>query len=255
MASLRKPGEFCWINILTPQPAAAREFFNKLFGWNYSEIPGVGHRVMLQGSEIGGLFDNNSPNMPPGLPPCIGAMVKVEGADATAKKVESLGGKAKPPMDIFDRGRMVECYDPNGANIDMWEPKKGPGTDVDATLHGAPSWFETLTTDVERAKTFYMSLFGWTAEAKQFPGIEYTTFSLNGSPVAGMMQIQPHMGQIPPHWGVYFTVKNVDETAKLVADWGGKLCVPPVDIPTIGRFAGLTSPQGVMFYAITYLPR
>lgn len=254
MAGLRKPGEFCWINILTPQPVAAREFFNKLFGWNYSEIPGVGHRVMLQGSEIGGLFPNNGPNMPPDLPPCIGVMVKVESADATARKVESLGGKAKPPMDILDRGRMVECYDPNGANIDMWEPRKGPGTDVDPTLHGAPSWFETITTDVERAKAFYTSLFGWTAETKSFPGFDYTTFSFNGSPLAGMMPIMPHMGKIPAHWGVYFTVTNVDETVKLAEQLGATICIPPTDIPTIGRFAGLTSPQGVMFYAITYVP-
>lgn len=255
MAELRKPGEFCWINILTPQPDAAREFFGKLLGWNFFEMPGVGHGVNVGSSNIGGLFDNNGPNMPPGLPPCIGVMVKVESVEATAKKVESLGGKAKPPMDIFDQGRMVECYDPNGANIDMWEPKKGPGTDVDATLHGAPSWFETITSDVERAKKFYTSLFGWTAESMPMPDFEYTSFKLDGAPVAGMMPIMPHMGNIPSHWGVYFTVKNADETAKLAAELGGSLCIPPMDIPNIGRFCGLTSPQGVMFYAITYLPR
>jgi hypothetical protein len=28
--------------------------------------------------------------------------------------------------------------------------------------------------------------------------------------------------------------------------------VPPRDIPDVGRFCGLASPQGVTFYAITY---
>ena len=30
---IRKPGEFCWINVITPQPDAAREFFAAVLGW------------------------------------------------------------------------------------------------------------------------------------------------------------------------------------------------------------------------------
>ena len=33
---------------------------------------------------------------------------------------------------------------------------------------------------------------------------------------------------------------------------GGSVCVPLRDIPGVGRFCGLTSPQGVTFYAIEY---
>jgi len=35
------------------------------------------------------------------------------------------------------------------------EPRKNRGTDLDSGLPGAPSWLETLTTDVDRATTFY----------------------------------------------------------------------------------------------------
>ena len=255
MTGTRKAGDFCWINMLTPQPTEARAFFSKVLGWTYFEMPGMGHGMQVGGRDIGGVFDLNGPNTPPGTPPLIGVMVKVDSADATGEKVTSLGGKAMPAFDIMDKGRMAVCFDPNGANFDVWQARKGPGTDVDPTLHGAPSWFETMTTDPDRAKTFYTSLFGWTAEAKQFPGFAYTTFSLNGAPVAGMMKIMPEMGPVPPHWGVYFTVKNVDETAKEAAALGAKLCVPPQDVPGIGRFCGITSPQGVTFYVITYLPR
>ena len=78
-------------------------------------------------------------------------MVKVDSADATCEKVASLGGQAKPAFDIMDQGRMAVCFDPNGAEFDVWEPRRIHGTDVDTTQHGAPSWFETLTTDVDRA--------------------------------------------------------------------------------------------------------
>ena len=55
-----------------------------------------------------------------------------------------------------------------------------------------------------------------------------------------------------PHWGTYFTVKDVDETAREAVELGGKICVPPQDIPGVGRFCGITSPQGVTFYVIKY---
>src|SRR5260221_6011133 len=121
----RKAGDFCWINRLTPRSAEAREFFGKLLGWTYGEIPGMGHVVKVQGHDVGGLFDIDSPQTPPGTPPLIGVMVKVESADATAAKVTALGGKSMPAFDIMDAGRMAVCHDPNGAQFDLWESKEG----------------------------------------------------------------------------------------------------------------------------------
>ncbi|MBI3466653.1 MAG: VOC family protein [Planctomycetes bacterium] len=248
----RKTGEFCWINMLTPQPEQARAFFGKLLGWTYVEIPGLGHRVQVGGRDIGGLFDLDGPNTPKGTPAYIGVMVKVESADAACAKVTSLGGKAKPAFDIMDQGRMAVCFDPNGAEFDVWEPKKGHGTDADSTQHGAPSWFETMTTDVDRAAEFYSGLFGWTPEKMPMPGPQYTTFKHGTAYVAGMMQITPQMGKVPPHWGTYFTVQDADETAREAVKLGAKLCVPAQDVPGIGRFCGITSPQGVNFHVIQY---
>jgi uncharacterized protein len=249
----RKAGEFCWINMLTPQPEQAREFFGQVLGWSYFEMPGIGHGVRVGGRDVGGLFDLHGPNTPPGLPPYIGVMVKVDSADAIGEKVRTLGGTARPAFDIGEQGRMSVCNDPNGAEFDVWEPKKMHGTDVDSTLHGAPCWFETLTTDVDRATTFYSGLFGWTPEVMAMPGYNYTTFKLGDVYVAGLMQITPEMGVKRSHWGTYFTVNDVDDAARLAVGLGASLCLPPRDIPSVGRFCGVTSPQGVTFYAIKYL--
>ena len=54
---LRKAGEFCWINMLTPRPAEAMEFFAAVLGWTYFEMPGIGHGIQVGGRDIGGLFD------------------------------------------------------------------------------------------------------------------------------------------------------------------------------------------------------
>jgi hypothetical protein len=248
----RKTGEFCWINMLTPQPAEARAFFGKLLGWTYVEMPGMGHAVQVGGHAIGGLFDLADPNTPKGTPPFMGVMVKVESADAICARVTSLGGSAKPAFDIMDRGRMAVCTDPNGAQFDVWEPKAMHGTDVDSARPGAPSWFESMTTDVARAAKFYSRLFGWTPEVMPMPDFDYTTFKLGAAYVAGMMQITPRMGDMRPHWGTYFTVTDADETAREAVALGATLCVPVMDIPDVGRFCGITSPQGVTFYVIKY---
>ena len=36
----RRPGEFCWINMLTSNPAGARAFFGELLGWTFFEMGG-----------------------------------------------------------------------------------------------------------------------------------------------------------------------------------------------------------------------
>lgn len=253
-SGVRKVGDFCWINMLTADTAAARAFFASLLGWTYVEMPGVGHRIQVGGKDIGGLFDLASSQTPPGTPPHIGVMVKVDSADRTAERVRALGGQAMVPFDVFDQGRMAVCFDPVGAAFDIWEPKLGQGMEADTSLHGATSWFEALTSDVDRARPFYQSLFGWSADTMKIPaGFDYTVFKLGEEFIAGMMPILPDMGPMPPHWGTYFTVRDVDGAAAQAKSLGGTVCVEPQDIPDVGRFAGISSPQGVMFYVIKYL--
>jgi predicted enzyme related to lactoylglutathione lyase len=206
--------------------------------------------MKVDGRDIGGLFDIDGPNTPPGMAPVIGVMVKADSADATCEKVAALGGQAKPVFDIGEQGRMAVCFDPNGGEFDVWEPRAMQGSDADRTLHGAPSWTEAMTTDVARATAFYSELFGWTPEVKHMPGVDYTVFKLGGADVAGLMQRPAEW--IKPHWGTYFTVDDADEAARVAQGLGATLFVPPMDIPGIGRFCGIKSPQGVMFYVIKY---
>jgi len=253
MATGPRPiGAFCWINVLTPDIPASQAFFSRLLGWEFKEIPGMGHIITLDGHDVGGFWDLKHPNTPAGTPPGIGVMVRVESASATSARARTLGGRGEPPREIGPTGTMAELYDPVGANIDVWQAGASPGSTADPTRHGVPSWIENLTTDVKRAEQFYRDLFGWTSQTMPMPGMDYVVFSNAGAPVAGMMAITPEMGAFPPHWGTYMTVDDVDAAAATVKKLGGKVMVEPQDIPTVGRFAAVASPQGVMFYVIKY---
>ena len=247
----RKPNDFCWINLMSPQGEKGRTFFASLFGWAYDDmgLPG-GQLIMVDGHPIGAFMDLDVVQMPP-TPPVIGAMIKATNADEMAAKVKANGGTAAV-HDVGTNGRMGMCTDPNGAIFALWQPLSKDGATGDSHAHGAATWFETLTTDTARAKTFYTQVFGWTSEDQAMPNMTYTTFKLDGVPIAGAMAITKDMGPMPAHWGVYFAVKDADAIAERATELGGAVCMPPMDIQGVGRFAMLRSPQGVNFYVITY---
>ena len=64
------------------------------------------------------------------------------------------------------------------------------------------------------------------------------------------MKIMPEMGPVPPNWLPYFTVEDCDATANKAKATGGKLFMPPTDIPNVGRFSVIQDPQGATFAII-----
>jgi uncharacterized protein len=121
--------------------------------------------------------------------------------------------------------------------------------------HGAFSWFELMTADVEGAKAFYAKLFGWTFEKYPMGVMSYNVVKTAGEDAGGIMATPPEAQGMPPMWGIYVTVQDVDSTAKLARELGGKIIVPPTDIPDVGRFSVIQDPQGAVISAITYAQR
>jgi predicted enzyme related to lactoylglutathione lyase len=120
------------------------------------------------------------------------------------------------------------------------------------TQHGAFSWNELMTTDIEAATSFYKAMFNWeiTKAESEMP---YFMAKVNGQEVAGIMQNPPEASEVPPMWGGYITVDNVDTRANQAKSLGGKIIIEPTDIPNIGRFSVISDPQGAVLSLITYL--
>ena len=118
---------------------------------------------------------------------------------------------------------------------------------------GAFCWNELATTDAEAAKRFYAGLFGWSFKEGDFAGASYSEIVVGGQPIGGIHQMGADWGENPPppHWMAYVAVADVDATARLVEELGGKVCVPPTDIPTVGRFSVINDPAGATLSIIT----
>jgi len=121
------------------------------------------------------------------------------------------------------------------------------------TQQGAFSWFELMTTDVAAAKEFYSQLFGWSMEDMAMPGMPYSVVNVEGEGTGGIMGIPDEMKGMPPMWGCYVTVSDVDETAKTAEQLGGKVLSPPRDVPDVGRMCVIQDPTGAMLSAINYV--
>ncbi len=122
--------------------------------------------------------------------------------------------------------------------------------------HGDFSWCELLTNDVDGAKAFYREVFGWELKERELEEGTYTIIEAGGRQVGGMMKFPPQVPKgTPPHWESYVTVDDVDEVARKVTENGGRILVPPTDIPGTGRFCTFQDPQGAVLCAITYVRR
>lgn len=114
---------------------------------------------------------------------------------------------------------------------------------------GEFSWNELLTTDTAAAQSFYSQLFGWKTEPFNPGGVAsggppYLVFKTAESAmgVGGMMAC-PAPG-MPAQWHAYVVVKNVDATLAQTAKLGGKVLMPAMDVPQVGRVAMIQDPQG-----------
>lgn len=117
---------------------------------------------------------------------------------------------------------------------------------------GAFSWNELITTDVPGAKSFYQQLLGWEMEDRPTEGMTYTVLSAGGEQVGGITEVPPSSAGMPPTWGTYITVQDVDGTAQHAVELGGKVLLEPRDIQDVGRFTLIQDPQGAIFSAISY---
>jgi predicted enzyme related to lactoylglutathione lyase len=118
--------------------------------------------------------------------------------------------------------------------------------------HGAFSWCELMTTDAAAAKAFYSRLFGWDTEDMSMPGMTYTVVKVGDKGIGGIMPIPQEAKGMASRWGSYVTVDDVDATARTAEELGAIICVPPRDIPNVGRFCVIQDPQGAVISAITY---
>jgi predicted enzyme related to lactoylglutathione lyase len=286
------PGVPCWVDASVPDPEAAVDFYGGLFGWEFENVvpPGAPGKYFIARGETTAwsLFDRSGEpragyvaavgSIPQGAPPRAQwyTYFWVDSADKAASKVRDTGGAIViEPFDFPDAGRTAVFTDPEGVVFCVWEAKEHRGAGL-VNDPGSLNFNGLNTRDVERARSFYGSVFGWQT-LTMGGGAELWTLrgygdylegyhpdlrrqmAEAGAPegfedvVATLNPIGDDQPETPAHWSVTFAVDDADATAAKATELGGKVIVPPLDAPWV-RMTVIGDPQGATFIASKFTP-
>lgn len=245
-----------WVDLATPDTAAARSFYGELFGWQCTEEPtgqsGATYTMARKdGRAAAGMMLLSEEMSSAGMPPAWTTYINVDDVEATVSKVQPAGGAVlQPPLEVMDAGRMAIVADPAGAVLALWQPGAHIGAEV-VNEHGALIWNELTTPDPAAVAPFYGAVCGWTTETAPMEGGEYTLFHVEGAdqPVAGAMP--PPAPGLPTSWGVYFSVDDAALTVARAKELGGEIFLGPTTMPGVGTMATLRDPHGAVFSVMT----
>ena len=248
------PGTPCWVDVMSPDVDTSKAFYSAVFGWDAEDQhDDDGNRVYvmfsLNSKSVAGL-GGQPPGMPAEMPAVWNSYVATDDVAATAEKVTAAGGTVMmPPMAVFDSGEMAIFVDPGGAAFSVWKAGQHIGAEV-CNEPNTYSWNELMTRDVDTALPFYRDVFGWTYESQDMgpAGTYHVIAGGDNEGLGGIMAMPPEMPeQVPNHWGVYFTVDDVDATVSSITGAGGQIVNGPMDIPGVGRMATAHDPAGGNF--------
>ena len=286
------PGVPCWVDASEPDPEAAVEFYGGLFGWEFEDVmpPGSEGKYFIARCETRGwsLFDPSGGlrsgdvaairSIPEAAPAAAmwNTYFWVDSADEAAFKIRDAGGGVViEPFDLVDACRMAVFTDPEGAAFGVWEAKDHKGARV-VNDPGSLNFNGLNTRDVEGARSFYGSVFGWQTLALDFgaemwtlpgygdyleryhPDLREQWAEAGAQPgfedvVATINPIGDDQSDTPAHWSVTFAVDDADATAAKATELGGKVIVSPFDAPWV-RMTVISDPQGATFIASKFVP-
>ena len=113
---------------------------------------------------------------------------------------------------------------------------------------GSIIWADLTIPNAEEVKEFYTNVIGWKPEPVVMG--EYNDYSMNspdsGRTVAGVCHTKGVNADLPPQWLLYFTVKDVDNSAELCKKSGGKVIAGPRNMGKYGRYCVIQDTDGAV---------
>jgi predicted enzyme related to lactoylglutathione lyase len=103
---------------------------------------------------------------------------------------------------------------------------------------------ELMSTDVDKAKSFFGKLFDWNLEDMPIGDMTYTMIRVGEGTGGGMMK-NP-IPNAPSMWVAYVLVDDLAAATAKVKSLGGKIMKDVTEVPGAGSFVIITDPTGAM---------
>jgi uncharacterized protein len=258
-------GDFIWYELMSPDGAAAKDFYGPLVGWTFG---GNDEYREIQGSEggVGGILQLTPEMTNGGARPAWVGYILVDDVDKMVTSITEGGGMVlMPARDMEGVGRFAMVADPQGAPFYVMRPTP-PADQPDAESHafsydrprvGHCAWNELASSDPSAAIHFYGQRFGWVKDGEMDMGpmgkyeyLRHIGRAPEGSqPGQGMLgAVWPKMPEMPVSaWSFYFRVPDIDVAANAIKASGGTLMMDPMEIPGGEYSLNAMDPQGATF--------
>lgn len=241
-----------WYELLTPDHARAKAFYDDVVGWTIGPKPpgDMDYRMIAaHDGNAGGVMELTDAMTTGGAKPGWQVYFGVDDVDATAAGVTAAGGAVlMPPFDLAGVGRMAFVADPQGAPFYVMRgASMADSTAFTPTSLGHVSWNELWTSDPTGALAFYRDLFGWenreTTPMGPMGGYHFLDL---GTVRLGALARSPTADQAP-RWAFYFHVPDVDAAMARITAGGGTVHDGPRDVPGGSRTVVAADPDGARF--------
>ena len=244
-------GRHVWSELMTTDVKGAEDFYKKVVGWTAEPFSNSPNQY-IQFKRSGGAGAAGLMERPQGMnmPPFWSMYIAVPDLDEAVKNVKRLGGgELSEVITVPTIGRMQLLRDPQGAAFYVIQPEPRDNPPDREPEAGEASWIELMTTDAAAAEKFYQELFGWQpGEAMDMGEMgKYHIFNRGSRMMGGMMNKPPAMAQVPPNWGIYFMVPDINAAVERVKANGGQVLNGPIQVPGGSWILNAMDPQGAAF--------
>ena len=197
-------GDFIWYELITPDPAGTKAFYDAVVGWNVdaqSNFPNDYRMIgRSDGKSAGGVLPLTDEMQQHGARPIWLGYILVPDVDRAVASIDQAGGNAlMPAFDIPNVGRVAMVTDPQGAPFYIMKPTP-PANDPKAksdvfspTEQQRVGWNELSTSNPVAARRFYGEQFGWDSNDFMDMGEmgEYRFLDQNGTRIGALCGVMP----------------------------------------------------------------
>jgi uncharacterized protein len=243
-------GKVIWVDLVTPDLAAAEKFYSGLFGWTFRDtFAGTTEYAvaLLDGQPVGGLFRRA---MSPGehRRPAWLTFIAVRDVEAAKRTAVDHGAKVVvEPKSYPQRGRQAILADPEGAVFAVLASGSGDPADVLA-VHGDWIWSSLLAQNADKDAAFYQAVFGYDVfELPSDDGLDHLVLSTDDYARASVNAIPTESPRRYSHWLNFVRVANATDAAAKAVALGGRVLVEPHPDRHGGNVAVVADPAGAPF--------
>ena len=105
---------------------------------------------------------------------------------------------------------------------------------------GTPSWVDLAAPDLDKARSFYATVLGWSYRNEDVGAdVPYDIALVGDRTVAGLMPVTG-----APGWNTYVAVADLEDAVRRAEDAGGQVAIAPTSTGEDGRMARITDPLG-----------